>query len=183
MKNLYKLSLVVAALATLVACSGDNKSAFGIKRPAPDEFVVISNQPLSMPPELAGYSADQQDPNAIGRGQKPQTHAVHIKDAHKPSATLSHEDERFLQSLGEESHRKSDVKKDIDKELAHKKNKLQNQNSVSQTISKIRGDGVDNVIDPVKERARLQENQAEGKPLNEGDVSNKSESTLKRLFD
>ncbi|MFN8912534.1 MAG: hypothetical protein ACK5V4_07170, partial [Alphaproteobacteria bacterium] len=110
-------------------------------------------------------------------------HDYNKKDSRKEAAAISHEDEKFLESLGMESHQKSDVKKEIDKDLARKKNKLENQNTVSQTISKIRGDGVDNVIDPVKERARLQENKVQGKPINEGEVSNKSESTLKRLFD
>ncbi len=51
MKNVV---LITASLPLLVACgSGSARDSLGLRRSSPDEFKVISNQPLSVPPDFA----------------------------------------------------------------------------------------------------------------------------------
>ena len=46
--------LVLAALLGLTACGGDSLTrTFGLSRDAPDEFLVTTRAPLSMPPDFA----------------------------------------------------------------------------------------------------------------------------------
>ena len=48
-----KTILVISCLASLSSCkSGDFRENLGLKKTAPDEFMVLSRPPLSMPPEF-----------------------------------------------------------------------------------------------------------------------------------
>ncbi len=46
-----KYLCIIPVLTLLCACN-DTKSMMGIRKSSPDEYVVISNPPLSMPPEF-----------------------------------------------------------------------------------------------------------------------------------
>ena len=45
------ISILLLAMFTS-GCSNDLKSTLGLKKPSPDEFTVISNPPLSVPPNF-----------------------------------------------------------------------------------------------------------------------------------
>ncbi|MDF3047243.1 MAG: hypothetical protein K0R73_361 [Candidatus Midichloriaceae bacterium] len=160
--------LLITCSALLSACSGDVKSSLGLKKEAPDEFVVISNPPLREPPEFSLTAPTNDLPE---RG-------IIIQDSAKQ---LNNDDVMFLEYLEEPKH--SNVKNAIDSEHYGHKKEHESKNSISRAISKIRGENEDPVIDPEKEKARLNENAASGKPINEGVVKNKSNSTLNKILD
>ncbi|MCE2991715.1 MAG: DUF3035 domain-containing protein [Candidatus Jidaibacter sp.] len=160
--------LLLACSTLLSACNGDVKSSLGLKKEAPDEFVVISNPPLREPPEFNLSAPTNELPE---RG-------IIVQDSEK---NLDKDDMMFLEYLEEPKH--SDVKSMIDSEHQGHKKEHESKNSISKAISKIRGDHEDPVIDAEKERARLNENAASGKPINEGVVKNKSSSTIDKILD
>ena len=48
-----RIVLIIAALGIVVSCSGNVQDSLGLRRSAPNEFRVVSNPPLSLPPEFS----------------------------------------------------------------------------------------------------------------------------------
>lgn len=165
-KNVILVGLLAAALTS---CGGDVKDKLGMRKPAPDEFLVISNPPLSVPPSF----------DLVEPGSEPIAQQVEEKD--NANEDLDKSDKALLKELSAGSG-KSDAKTLVDKDYYEAKRDKRSKGAISSTISKLQGDG-NKVIDPVAERDRLKANAAEGKPVNEGEVKNKSESTISRLLD
>lgn len=160
-------------LSALTACeSYDVKSTLGLKKPAPDEFMVISNPPLSMPPEF-----NLQQPDAMPAAQPAPSLQGVVKEV--PSH-LSPEDDKFLKEFGKQ-HSKSQVKNAIDNDLIQSKKAKEERGVIRKTISKINSDA-DPIINPVTEKERIKANLEQGKSVNEGDVKMQSKSTLERIF-
>lgn len=167
-----KKLLIITMLSCLSSCGGDVKDSLGMRKSAPDEFVVISNPPLSVPPQF-----DLPDPNS---DEVIKTEPAQSVKRIEPKS-LSKDELKFIDSLGAK-HKSSEAKKLVEKERSEKQKADKNKGVVSKTISKISGSSEDPVINPVSERERLKENKAEGKPINDGKVKNKEESTLKRIL-
>lgn len=167
-----KKLLIIAVLASITSCSGDVKDTLGMRKSAPDEFVVISNPPLSVPPQF-----DLPDPNSdeVIKAAPTQT------DKKVENKSLSKDELKFIDSLGAKLGG-TEAKKLVEKEHLEKQKKEKNKGVVSKTISKISGGSEDPVINPVSERDRLKENKEQGKPITEGNVKNKDESTLKKIL-
>lgn len=167
-----KKLLIIGILATVTSCGGDMKDTLGMRKSAPDEFVVISNPPLSVPPqfELPSPNSDEV--------VKPSQFQIETKS--QPKALTDYES-KFIDSLGNKSGT-TEVKKLIEKERSESQKKEKSKGVVSKTLSKISGNSEDPVINPVAERERLKQNKEEGKPITEGVVKNKEESTLKRIL-
>lgn len=166
-----RLPLLSLLLISMAGCGGDMKSALGMKRSAPDEFVVISNPPLKEPPEFNLVS-----PTST---QVPDMQEQGIIVELSPSE-LNPPDRSFLENLGSSNH--SSTKAMIDKEHQAKKNEHDSKGSVRKTLSRLRGDHEEHVIDPIAERKRIKENMDTGTPIHEGEVKNKSKSTLDKLW-
>lgn len=165
-----KFLLSTFLLASLSACqSGDIKSTLGINKAAPDEFAVISNPPLSVPPafNLRTPSDDYEDEEVSN-----------VKNSHIP---ITNEDKDFL-DMFDESIAKSKVKKEIDQEYKHHMKHKQEKGAVRKVLHNLNGTGEEKVIDPVAERRRIRDNITNDIPVNEGDVKNRSKSTLERIF-
>lgn len=160
------------ALLSVTACSNDVKSSLGMRKNAPDEFVVISNPPLKEPPEFNLVSPP------CGQIPDMQEQGIIQENSH---SNLNQSDRLFLEHLGTSSH--SSTKSMVDSEHRAKQQEHESKGGVSKALSKLRGDNEDHVIDPAAERARIKENAETGKPINEGKVKNKSKSTLDKLWD
>lgn len=52
MKNLPKLVMISACAVALISCSQNVKKTIGIAHSGPDEYSVIKNKPLEMPPHF-----------------------------------------------------------------------------------------------------------------------------------
>lgn len=92
-------------MVILTGCSKKTKSFFGLNKTTPDEFTVVQNQPLTVPPMFV-----LQDPNVI--------QALNKKDKKSTDTTLSQEDKKFMKQLNSSATNatiKKDEKKALDK--------------------------------------------------------------------
>ena len=161
---------------SLVSCGGgsDIKSTLGMRKHAPDEFVVISNPPLKEPPSFELVA-----PSSAGGSIQMPTDADFERGI-ITDKNLSPSERDFLSKL---DHKKSNQVKDlIDKEHFHHKNKQQSKGIVPKVLSKARGDSEDPVIDPVSERTRIKNNNLNNTPINEGQVQDRTRSTIDRIL-
>ena len=69
MTRTFRILALVAAGAMLANCSGGVQENLGLKKKAPDEFAVVRNAPLSLPPN---FSLRPPKPGAVGKGREPQ---------------------------------------------------------------------------------------------------------------
>lgn len=154
----------------LVGCSGDTKSALGLKKSAPDEFMVISNPPLSVPPDFILSNPTEPKKEILSQATlEPQKNS-------KPDKS----DQEFLNKLGAKEQATPSGKL-VDEEYQQAINKRKEKGFIRKTVSTFH-DESDKVIDPVTEKERIKNNLKEGKPINEGEVQNKSTSTLDKIF-
>ncbi len=165
----YKKILFLSAVSiALTSCSGSGiKDTLGMRKPVPDEFVVISNPPLSQPPQF-----DLLEP---GKMTVPET-VIKSKDG-----GLTQEEQKLLQMLGSDAI-SSNVKNEIDAEHKAKIKNDTEKNVVSKALSGIRGDSKEEVIDPLAERQRIQNNKKDNKPINAGEVQIQKQSTIDRIL-
>ena len=69
MTRTFRILALAAAGAMLANCSGGVQESLGLKKKAPDEFAVVRNAPLSLPPN---FSLRPPKPGAVGEGREPQ---------------------------------------------------------------------------------------------------------------
>ena len=174
----------VAALA-LSACS-DAKKAIGLERTAPDEFVVVSRAPLTVPPDM--QSLPRPNPGAV----RPQEGTTSSQAA---AAVFGKQTAKQRQNAAAGSGQQALVSKaggkGVDPDVRRKVEQETNQMIVADKS------WVDNllfwrkpseptsVVDPKKEAQRLREAQAEGKPVNDGvvpTIDRKRKAPLEGLF-
>lgn len=164
-KHLFSILAVLA----LSACStSDVKSSLGLRKSAPDEFAVISNPPLSVPPSFE-MVAPTDEPKVFTEKEVMQ------------ETRLGRDDAEFLGEF-DRPVAKTKVQKQIDDENKQFHKSRSEKGAVRRAITNINGHDEEKVIDPVSERRRIRDNVANDLPINEGEVSNKSKSTLERIF-
>lgn len=167
-----KYLLPVIAIASLTACGGnDIKSTLGLKKAAPDEFAVISNPPLSVPPAF----------NLNAPGEHFERPESSFTSENSVEAVTSKEDQEFLSEF-KKTAPKSKVKKEIDEEHAKRQKAQSEKGVVRKAINSIDGKHEEKVIDPVSERRRIRDNITNNVPINEGEVVDKSKSTIERVL-
>lgn len=163
----------LAAVMALSACSDTRKSLIQGKR-APDEFAVYSRAPLSIPPEFGlrpptpgAVRAEGKDPT--GQAYQAMTGRVPPQAAVAPQAAFAGtQGERAL--LGQANAMSTDpnIRDTVNRETS-----ILAEESLTVTERLLypgESKAVGPSVDPAKEAQRLKENQALGKPLNEGDV-------------
>lgn len=69
MTRTFRILALVAAGAMAANCSGGAQETLGLKKKAPDEFAVVRNAPLSLPPN---FSLRPPKPGAVGEGREAQ---------------------------------------------------------------------------------------------------------------
>ena len=101
-KKLFLLSFLVL---TLIGCNKKTMSNLGLRKGAPDEFSIIPNQPLTVPPMF-----ELKDPNLLNSN----TETKNTKEGNNANNnSLSKEDKQFLNKL--DSQKPFKVEKDGDK--------------------------------------------------------------------
>lgn len=183
-KNLVKLAVITTLLA---ACSGGEvKSALGLKKRSPDEFMVMSRPALTVPPAFdlpapGSAAAPSENPtleNAkttiLGTPAMPASAGsaedLFLKKAGADNASTEirsrlEEDERALMHSGEEG--------------------AEEKGFFGRLFSPIQLDDPEPIVDPEKEKERIRQNMEDGKPANEGEVpviDPKPESVLDKIF-
>lgn len=179
--------VAVVAAAALSACS-DARKAIGLERTSPDEFVVVSRAPLTVPPDM--QSLPKPNPGAV----RPQEGSVTDQAA---AAVLGKQTARQRQATGGAAGGGQSVllaqagAKGVDPDVRRKVEQETNQLIVADKS------WVDTVlfwrapsepvamVDPKAEAQRLRQLQAEGKPVNEGvvpTIERKRKAPLDGLF-
>jgi hypothetical protein len=177
-------------LPLLAGCQGnDVRNALGLEREAPDEFVVYSRPPLSLPPEfelrpprpgepprLREDAREQARETVLGAtkeptGLKPMSPTAIeepvVETAVSPVITTNPKttaESRFLDSTGA---------RNADPEIREKLQQSDPRDTQdAQTLFEkiVRAKESDPLVDPTKEVERLRTNRQQGKPVTEGDV-------------
>lgn len=178
-------SFLLLSVLALGACS-DVKEGLGVGRNSPDEFTVVKRAPLTLPPDYA--LRPPTDPNAPMPAQSATAQAREAVLGARPAPAADGADGALLAKLGTGAA-DPDIRKKIDEENGYIA--LKNQPVSEKLVFWGDRDSVpssDNmpssVVDAAAEKARIEKNKAEGKPLNAGDVPviEKKKSTLDKIF-
>lgn len=184
------LPLLLAVLA-LPACSSVKKE-LGVGRNSPDEFTVVKRAPLTLPPDYE--LRPPTDPAAAPPPQQDtvmQAREAVLGKSEKP-AVKDKAEEALLAKAGATAA-SDDIRKTIDEEngIISLRNKPVAQKLIFWNDADENLDGrplLDNaptsVVDPAKEKERLEKNLQEGKPVNAGNVPviEKKKSTIDKIF-
>ena len=180
--------ILIGAMALLTACE-ETKRALGQTKESPDEFTVYQRAPLSLPPD---YGLRPPAPGA----QRPQTGnprdrakkalGVPVRTADRSTAgqqqnlgSLS-QGERAMLNLTGASQADPSIRQLVGKESS---NLVEEDKSFTdKLVFWQRNSKFGTAVDPVKERKRIQEAQALGKPISSKDIPTISKKK-KALFE
>jgi hypothetical protein len=195
---------LLACLLGLAACEGSEvRETLGLNRTAPDEFVVYSRPPLSVPPSFDLHpprpgeegpgvvsSEDQARETLLGTKKQPSADALSsetpavdtavepIMTSDAPSAAQS----SFLQKFGTEDADPK-IRSKLGQDTADESKPKKKADSLYERI--VGTDGEEPVVDAEKEAARIRQNRDEGKPITEGETpvkEAKPPSVIDKIF-
>jgi len=162
------------SLILLTSCTNSMKRNLGLVREVPDEFKVISQPDLSIPPEFdlvpPAYPIDAYDFNT-----PPKTSEGAV-------SVLSDSDMDLIKSLNLPT-KELNIRTEI---YNGQKHEDYTNNGIVNSVKNIgkKSDSATEVINPVEENKRIQKNLKENKPITEGEVNTykKDKSTLDKIF-
>lgn len=185
--RLVALALVPLFLA---ACSDEMRQSFGLDRRTPDEFMVMSRAPLSMPPEYAlrppqpgiprpqeGTARDRAQEAVFGVEQRPATAADF------EATGLSAGSSALLANAGADRV-DPNIRQIVDEEATELA--LADDNFIDRLMFWQTQPPPGLVVDPAAERARLASAVATGEPLGQGEVptiERRRRAPLEGVFD
>ena len=181
--------IVISAALFLSQCTGNNvKNTLGLNKKSPDEFKVIANAPLSVPPD---FSLRPPQPG-LSRPQEAdineQAKALLLKENSSSSADITSKGETMLLQKTEADSADPHIKKILAREEQTEYQQQTEEGFLDKMIGYTHQEtNHEPVVDAQKEKERLDENAQQGKPLNEGDVPTVEQKTkkglLNRIFD
>lgn len=193
MRNSVLLGVAMALLAGLAGCT-DVKEVLGYTKQSPDEFQVYARAPLSLPPDYAlrppapgsprpqeGTARDQAASAVFGDYTFGTSVAPElISDDPLTAATAG--ESALLQSAGA-----TGIDPGIRQTINQETTALEEQNStfVDTLIFWQKPTDTSTIIDPQAEQQRIEENQALGRPVTEGEtptIERKKRGLLEGMF-
>jgi hypothetical protein len=195
MRSNWWMSLVAAgAVLSLSGCGGQVRQALGMTKHSPDEFLTVAHAPLTMPTD---YNLRPPEPGAPRpqegtASEQGQTALYANNGGTAPIYASSHDSTTDVaQSSGEVALLQNAGATGIDPGIrAQIDNEQAAQIERDQTvISRLvfwrtqEQDGI--VVDPAAEAKRLQDNQALGKPVTEGEtpvITRRKKGVLEGIF-
>lgn len=178
------VSTIAVALLAVVALSGceDARKALTQTKAAPDEFEIYTRAPLTLPPD---YGLRPPSDDNVRPEDDPQATAKRVVlggAAHKsqPIQADTPGTTALLARAGVQNA-EDGIRETVNRETSSYAEEDQN---FMEALMFDPNPGV--VVDPSAESKRIQENQALGKPVNQGDtpmVEKKSKAPLEGLFD
>ena len=156
-----------SASIVLASCSGASET-LGFGKQVPDEFAVVKQAPLAMPPgfELQPPRAGAPRPQEQTINQKAQQ-VVFGKNTETPITKNSSAESLFLDQAGANEAMKG-IRSQVDQESSEY---VAETKSVVDKILKFTDTEPDaSVLDAHKELERLKKNKQEGRPLNDGET-------------
>lgn len=166
--RVVSVGLLIAASTALAGCE-QAKQALGQSKNAPDEFAVFQRAPLSVPPDfgLRPPAPGTERPQAVNL--RDQTRAALGRAGAQPMSGDLSAGERSILTMTGANQADPTIRLRVNTETRE----LEQENTGSLTDKLVfwRKPGeFGTAIDPAAEQKRLREAQAEGSPLNEGDL-------------
>ena len=180
MRSSWWMSLVaVGALFALSGCGGGVRQALGMTKHSPDEFLTVAHAPLTLPPD---YNLRPPQPGAPrpqeGTASEQAQTALYANNGGTAPALSAASDASTgtAQSSGEVALLQNagaagidpGIRAQIDTETAAQIER--DQTLIERLVFWHNPEPYGLVVDPVAESKRLQENQALGKPVTEGET-------------
>jgi len=179
-----KLGFAICVL--LLSGCGGVKEELGVGRHSPDEFTVVKRAPLTLPPDYTLRPPSEAAAAAVPDVPR-DTARASVMGAPAPAPAAA-ADGALMDKLGA-GNADAGIRSKIDADNGYLA--LQNRPVAEKLIFWENGEtgaGAENVpamvVDPQKEAERIKKNQAEGKPLSEGDVPviTKKPTAFDKLF-
>jgi hypothetical protein len=195
--------LVVLPMLTAACSGGEVRQSLGLNQKAPDEFVVYSRPPLSVPPEfdLRPPRPGEENPTLttpeddarqllLGTKRKPasldgveaapsvETAVVPVLAADAPSQAQS----SFLSKAGADKV-EGDIRKQLQADKVAEPQKKKKAQSLYEEL--VSDDKTEPVVDAKKEAERIRANKDTNKPITDGETpveDQKKKSVLDRIF-
>jgi DUF3035 family protein len=180
MRSNWWMSLVAAgALLSLSGCGGGVRQALGMTKQSPDEFQVVAQVPLTMPPDFnlrppapgaprpQEGTASQQGETALLSSSGGTASALGSPSDTGSGGSQSNGEVALLQNAGATGIN-PDIRQQIDAETAAQVER--DKGLIERLVFWRTPQPYGTVVDPVAESKRLQENQALGKPVTEGET-------------
>ena len=192
--NAWMSLVAVGAMLALSGCGGGVRQALGMTKHSPDEFLTVAHAPLTLPPDstLRPPAPGAPRPQEGTAAEQAQT-ALYATTGGLAPATASAPDASNgpAQSSGEVALMQNagatgidpGIRAQIDTETAAQVER--DQNLVSRLVFWRTQEPYGTVVDPIAEAKRLQENQALGKPVTEGEtpiIAPRKKGVLEGIF-
>lgn len=168
-KHTLIIAIIGLSALGLGACSS-TKEQLGLNKSTPDEFMVVKNAPLSMPPD---YSLRPPQPGAPRPQERAAAQAARVtvfgeETASEPQQQAATNAEAILLQKSGSTNANPNIRNVVDAES-------QEIESENQTVAnKLLGWGDDepgaSVVNATEEAQRLQKNASEGKPVTAGET-------------
>ena len=195
MRSNWVMSLIAAgAMFALSGCGNQVRQALGMTKHSPDEFMTVAHAPLTLPPD---YNLRPPEPGAPrpqeGTAAEQAQTALYANNGETTLSTGSASEisNEAAQSAGEVALLQNagaagidpGIRAQIDTETAAQIER--DQTLISRLVFWRTPEPYGTVVDPVAESKRLQENQALGKPVTEGEtpiITTRRKGVLEGIF-
>lgn len=186
-----KAGLFAALSLSLAACGGESLSdTLGYGKSAPDEFAIVTKAPLIIPPD---YSLRPPQPGASRPQEMELQPSVGAQRALIGAEALSTENVSPARSQGEQVLLQETGAEQADPRIrqvvnAETRSLVERDKTFVDNVIFWKKDGPapdERLVNPVEENERIQRNEAEGKPVTEGEtptVTPKKEGWLSGIF-
>jgi hypothetical protein len=183
--NMKHISALSLCLLLLTGCQSV-KQELGIGRNSPDEFLVVKRAPLSVPPDFELRAPAPAVASAATESSNQAKTAILGQSATPAAAGTTSGEQALLQRVGVTSAA-ADIRGTINREAGYLD--LKDKSVADRLI--FWKDGTTNmddenavIVDAKAEKARLEQNKAEGRPVNTGEVPviKRKTGTIDKLF-
>lgn len=183
------LSLFVIVLLASSCSGGDVRKNLGLTKSAPDEFMVLSHPPLSVPPDfnlvspaspsLSSDKTVQEAREVVLKSKTPKNRATGVDKSLLNKADVADADPNIRDVIEQENK-----EMEAARILSAPKEEEEEEGFFSGLLSSVVPDRKEPVVDADAEKERLNKNKAEGKPVTEGEVPtvNKENNVLDKIL-
>jgi len=171
MKTTQKAKYIIilsASLSALTGCSSsDIKENLGLKKYAPDEFMVVSRPALTMPPSYALVEPKKKE-ILTSESKSDEAKSLLIGNKKSYKSYISDSEKSLLSKAGT-SKNKQNIREVLNKEYTeYVVEKKEHKESLLSKLNPFNNNN-EETLDAKKEKQRLINNQKEGKSVTEGE--------------
>lgn len=177
--NWWMCVLAAGLVLTLSGCGNNVRQALGFTKRSPDEFLVVAQPPLTLPPDYSLRPPQPGAPRPQAGTARDQAQSALLSNGEETSLTTGSglassggvdrsEGEVALLDQAGANDIDPEVRAQIDAETAAQVER--DQTLIERLVFWRSPEPYGAVVDPVAETERLRKNQAEGKPVTEGET-------------